>query len=90
MKFEKEYRQDFPQTIGETDKQFDMSNYCEWLESQVQEKFTTINKQSTELCLENVLPQTKEEFIKDHDYDWQQKIIVNDTWEAATKAVKTI
>ena len=31
-KYEKEFRAAHPETIGETDKEFDDSNYTEWLE----------------------------------------------------------
>ena len=31
-KYEKEFRAAHPETIGETDKEFDESNYTEWLE----------------------------------------------------------
>lgn len=34
-KFEKEFRADHPETIGETDKEFDLDNYREWLEKQL-------------------------------------------------------
>jgi len=32
MKYEKEFRKAHPETIGETDRQFDESNYTDWLE----------------------------------------------------------
>ena len=35
FKFEKQFRAENPQTIGETDKQYDLDNYKEWLESKV-------------------------------------------------------
>lgn len=35
MEFEKEFRLAHPETIGETDKTFDMYNYAEWLDKQV-------------------------------------------------------
>ena len=38
MKYEKEFREAHPETIGETDKQFDQSNYVEWLELYVENK----------------------------------------------------
>ena len=46
MKFEPQFRLSFPQTVGETDKHFDLSNYTEWLESLAEEKFTSHNTQS--------------------------------------------
>ena len=35
MKFEKTFRTEHPETIGETDKRFDESNYTEWLEKKI-------------------------------------------------------
>ncbi len=35
MIFNNEFRLDNPETIGETDKMFDLTNYCEWLEQQL-------------------------------------------------------
>ena len=35
MKYEKEFREAYPETIGETDKAFDLSNYTDWLEKQL-------------------------------------------------------
>ena len=35
MKYEKEFRKDHPETIGETDRSFDMYNYSEWLEEKL-------------------------------------------------------
>lgn len=49
MKFEQRYREAHPETVGETDKQFDLSNYCDWLESLVEE-FKPTNKQSGPFC----------------------------------------
>ncbi len=46
MKFEKEFREKYPESVGEQDSMFDMSNYVEFLESKV-EKLTSTNKQST-------------------------------------------
>jgi hypothetical protein len=43
MKFEPQFRKAFPDTVCETDKDFDRSNYTEWLESLVEEKFTSTN-----------------------------------------------
>lgn len=33
LKFEKEFRKEKPETIGETDKHFDLANYAEWLDA---------------------------------------------------------
>jgi len=36
MKYKKEFRTAHPETIGETDKEFDISNYIDWLEKQLE------------------------------------------------------
>lgn len=36
-KFEEEFRLDKPETIGETDRHFDLDNYKDWLEFQLAE-----------------------------------------------------
>ena len=36
-KFEQEFRLDKPETVGETDKHFDLDNYKDWLEEQLSE-----------------------------------------------------
>jgi hypothetical protein len=33
--FEEEFRLDRPETVGETDRHFDLDNYKEWLEAQL-------------------------------------------------------
>ncbi len=35
-KYEKEFREENPQTIGETDQQFDLDNYKDWLEKKLE------------------------------------------------------
>ena len=37
-KYDAEFRKDHPETIGETDQTFDLSNYCEWLEKRVADR----------------------------------------------------
>ena len=37
-KYAAEFRKDHPETIGETDQTFDLSNYCEWLEKRVADR----------------------------------------------------
>lgn len=44
MKFEKEFRNDNPQTIGETDSHFDLHNYNEWLESKHEQLHSELEK----------------------------------------------
>ena len=36
MRFEQEFRKAYPDTVGEKDREFDLSNYVEWLESLVE------------------------------------------------------
>jgi hypothetical protein len=33
--FEEEFRLDHPETVGETDRDFDLDNYKDWLEAQL-------------------------------------------------------
>ena len=35
-KYEKEFREENPQTINETDKHFDLDNYKDWLELKIE------------------------------------------------------
>lgn len=37
MKLEKQYRAKYPETVGETDRQFDLSNYADFLEENIEE-----------------------------------------------------
>ena len=37
MKYKKEFKKENPETIGETDYTFDISNYCDWLEEKYEE-----------------------------------------------------
>ena len=50
MKYETEYRKDHPETIGETDKEFDLSNYSEWLDKQL-----TSYKRAIEVAKRNLI-----------------------------------
>lgn len=36
-KYDKEFREAHPETIGETDSHFDVSNYADWLENRLEE-----------------------------------------------------
>lgn len=47
-KFEQEFRKDNPQTIGETDKHFDLDNYKDWLESKLSEALKPHQSKSAE------------------------------------------
>jgi len=35
MKYEKQFRIDHPETVGETDSHFDLDNYKDWLEARL-------------------------------------------------------
>ena len=48
-KYEQEFRIDKPETVGETDKHFDLDNYKDWLEEQL----TDCRKQ---LSIHSVVP----------------------------------
>jgi hypothetical protein len=53
-KFEEEFRLDKPETIGETDKHFDLDNYKDWLEFQLSES----RKQLSLFAVSRELPTT--------------------------------
>lgn len=46
MKYKKEFKDEHPETVGETDSHFDLSNYCDWLES----KYDEIKSDSDRKC----------------------------------------
>ena len=48
-KFEKQFREEKPETIGETDKHFDLDNYKDWLENKLEKIY---NKK--ELTFDNI------------------------------------
>lgn len=52
-KYEQEFRIDKPETVGETDKNFDLDNYKDWLEEQL----TECRKQ---LSIQRVVGQSKQ------------------------------
>ena len=45
MKYKKEFKQDHPETIGETDSHYDLSNYVDWLDK----KYNELQKENEEL-----------------------------------------
>jgi hypothetical protein len=54
-KYEQEFRIDKPETVGETDKHFDLDNYKDWLEEQLtdcrkQLSIQRVVRQSEQLC----------------------------------------
>ena len=74
----KQFRKDNPQTIGETDSHFDLSNYNDWLEN----KYFELLKQNQEMreMLSIILPMFTEldaEFGKDNprENEWTEKEI---------------
>jgi len=50
-KYEQEFRIDKPETVGETDKHFDLDNYKDWLEEQL----TDCRKQLSVQSVSNLL-----------------------------------
>jgi len=36
MKYEKDFRQKYPESVGETDREYDKSNYTEFIEEQLE------------------------------------------------------
>lgn len=43
-KYEKQFRKEKPETIGETDQHFDLDNYKDWLESKLDEAYKLLNE----------------------------------------------
>ena len=70
----KQFRKDNPQTIGETDSHFDLSNYNDWLEN----KYFELLKQNQEMreLLVNILKIENGDTIFPHSFlrDLKQKI----------------
>lgn len=56
--FEEEFRVDHPETVGETDRHFDIDNYKDWLEGQLLEA-------RKQLALYDVVGRSEQ---CDHDY----------------------
>lgn len=44
FRYEKQFRKDNPQTIGETDSIFDLDNYKDWLEEKLEENRNTLQE----------------------------------------------
>lgn len=59
--FEEEFRIDHPETIGETDKHYDLSNYRDWLERKLFEALDELDNMFTKEELNIKLEQQKEE-----------------------------
>lgn len=47
--FDKQFRAAHPETIGETDKEFDLHNYVEWLEGEYVDAKTKLKASGVEL-----------------------------------------
>lgn len=47
--FEKQFRRDKPETMGETDSIFDLDNYKDWLEEKLQMTIDTMEEVAEEL-----------------------------------------
>jgi hypothetical protein len=47
--FETEFRTDHPETTTETDKQFDLVNYTQWLENKLSQQQTITDNQIIEI-----------------------------------------
>ena len=45
MKYKKEFKKAHPETIGETERFFDLMNYCDWLDSE----YNQLQKENEEL-----------------------------------------
>lgn len=74
MKYEKEFREAHPETIGETDYTFDITNYNEWLEKRIEAMKCCgncgIEKSNSECNIESILRNGTLAFICDN---WQMK-----------------
>lgn len=46
FKFEKEFRLENPQTVGETDSHFDLDNYKDWLEDKLEKTVDALSELS--------------------------------------------
>jgi hypothetical protein len=57
-KYEKEFRKENPQTIGETDKHFDLDNYKDWLEKKLEGTIETLFKIMTDISKNTELQQS--------------------------------
>lgn len=60
FEFEKEFRKDYPETIGEMDKEFDHYNYTEWLEKQLKNcNLQNVITRFSSTEIENVMQKVK-------------------------------
>ena len=54
-KYEKQFRVENPQTIGETDQQFDLSNYKDWLERKLEGAIKKLIENNEDMDLETLM-----------------------------------
>jgi hypothetical protein len=54
-KYEEQFRVENPQTIGETDQQFDLSNYKDWLERKLEDATKKLIENNEDMDLETLL-----------------------------------
>ena len=54
-KYEKQFRAENPQTIGETDRQYDLSNYKDWLERKLEDATKKLIENNEDMDLETLL-----------------------------------
>jgi hypothetical protein len=54
-KYEKQFRAENPQTIEETDQQFDLSNYKDWLERKLEDAIKKLIESNEDMDLETLM-----------------------------------
>ena len=54
-KYEEQFREENPQTIGETDQQFDLSNYKDWLERKLEGAIKKLIENDEDMDLETLM-----------------------------------
>lgn len=69
MKYNKEFREKYPETVGETDHVFDTSNYAEFLESMLEEALNNAPKNTIHNSDYAKLPKFDEVYKKAYELD---------------------
>jgi predicted house-cleaning noncanonical NTP pyrophosphatase (MazG superfamily) len=54
-KYEKQFRAENPQTIRETDRQYDLSNYKDWLERKLEDAIKKLIENNEDMDLETLM-----------------------------------
>lgn len=72
MKFEKEFRKEHPETLGETDRDFDRANYIDWLEQKIDKA------QNQNQKLYSVAAKKQEELINFRAWWWGNREKLNE------------